>query len=124
MAPMQHGAGVHFEAEAAAHAARSFINNMHDDMVFLEIDFLNAFNTVRRDCQAERFNNMPQKSIHSWNAVTKILHFCAIVTTLSFHAKVFSKVFRLHPLDSALLFLICPLTLLPNSNLATLMTYR
>ena len=55
MALMELGAGVRFGAEAAAHAARSFINNMLNDMVFLKIGSANAFNTVRRDCLAEAF---------------------------------------------------------------------
>ena len=55
MAPMQLGAGVRFGAEAAAHAARSFINNMLEDRVFLKIDFAHAYKTVRRDCVVDAF---------------------------------------------------------------------
>ena len=46
--PNQLGFGVKRGAEAAIHAARSFING-HDDMVLLKIDFANAFNSIRRD---------------------------------------------------------------------------
>jgi len=36
-------------AEAAAHAARSFLNNLTEGQALLKIDFSNVFNTLRRD---------------------------------------------------------------------------
>lgn len=55
LAPLQLGAGVRYGAEAAAHAARLFLGKMEEDTVFMKIDFMNAFNSVRRDCIAEIF---------------------------------------------------------------------
>jgi Reverse transcriptase (RNA-dependent DNA polymerase) len=49
LAPLQLGFGVKQGAEAAAHAARWYINNLGPDEAFLKIDFLNAFNAVSRD---------------------------------------------------------------------------
>jgi hypothetical protein len=49
LAPKQLGFGVRFGAEAAAHAARSFLSNLERGQALLKIDFSNAFNTLRRD---------------------------------------------------------------------------
>ena len=49
LAPLQLGFGVKQGAEAAAHAARCYINNLGPDEAFLKIDFINAFNAVSRD---------------------------------------------------------------------------
>jgi hypothetical protein len=49
LAPAQLGFGIHQGAEAAAHAARSFLSNLTDGQALLKIDFTNAFNTLRRD---------------------------------------------------------------------------
>jgi hypothetical protein len=49
LAPKQLGFGVCFGAEAAAHAARSFLSNLERGQALLKIDFSNAFNTLRRD---------------------------------------------------------------------------
>lgn len=49
LAPSQLGFGVALGAEAAAHAARSFLLNMDSGQALLKIDFSNAFNTLRRD---------------------------------------------------------------------------
>ena len=51
--PMQIGAGTPNGAEAAAHAARSFLSAAKDDAVFIELDFKKAFNTSRRDAIAD-----------------------------------------------------------------------
>lgn len=55
LSPIQLGTGTRYGAEAAAHASRAFLEAMSDDMVFLKVDFSNAFNTVRRDVIAETF---------------------------------------------------------------------
>ncbi|XP_055337134.1 uncharacterized protein LOC129587422 [Paramacrobiotus metropolitanus] len=48
--PTQVGCGTRGGAEAAVHAARSFICEEHDGLrVLFKIDYRNAFNTVRRD---------------------------------------------------------------------------
>ena len=49
LAPLQLDFGVKQGAEAAAHAARCYINNLGPDEAFLKIDFINAFNAVSRD---------------------------------------------------------------------------
>ena len=49
LAPRQLGFGVSGGAEAAAHAARRYIQSMDSNKVFMKIDFSNAFNTLRRD---------------------------------------------------------------------------
>ena len=45
---LQLGFGIKRGAEAAIHAARTFIHS-HDDMVLLKIDFANATNSINRD---------------------------------------------------------------------------
>ena len=49
LVPSQLGFGVHQGAEAAVHAARSFLANISSGQAMLKIDFSNAFNTLRRD---------------------------------------------------------------------------
>jgi hypothetical protein len=49
LAPAQLGFGIQWGAEAAAHAARSFLSNLSDGQALLKIDFSNAFNTLRRE---------------------------------------------------------------------------
>jgi len=49
LAPLQLGFGVKQGAEAAAHAARSYINSLGPGEALLKIDFANAFNTINRD---------------------------------------------------------------------------
>jgi len=44
--PAQLGFGIQLGAEAAAHAARSFLNNLTEGQALLKIDFINAFNTA------------------------------------------------------------------------------
>ena len=46
---MQLGFGIQQGAEAAVHAARSFLTNLTENQVLLKINFCNAFNTLRRD---------------------------------------------------------------------------
>ena len=48
LAPTQLGFGVPLGAEAAAHAARSFLHNCGPGQALVKIDFTNAFNTLRR----------------------------------------------------------------------------
>ena len=49
LAPYQLGYGIPLGCEAAAHAARRFLNNMSSGQVLLKLDFCNAFNSLRRD---------------------------------------------------------------------------
>jgi len=49
LAPLQLGFGVKQGAEAAAHAARCYINNLSPGEAFLKIALTNAFNAVSRD---------------------------------------------------------------------------
>jgi len=43
------GFGMKQGAEALAHAARCYINNLSPGEAFLKIDFTNAFNAISRD---------------------------------------------------------------------------
>ena len=49
LAPAQLGFGIQLGAEAAVHAARSFLSNLSSGQALLKIDFTNAFNSLRRD---------------------------------------------------------------------------
>jgi len=49
VAPSQLGFGVPLGAEAAAHAARTFLTNLGTGQAMLKIDFSNAFSTLRSD---------------------------------------------------------------------------
>ena len=49
LAPFQLGYGTPLGAEAAAHAARLYLNNTQIDYLHLKLDFKNAFNSLRRD---------------------------------------------------------------------------
>jgi len=49
LAPLQLGFRVRQGAEAAAHAARCYINNLSPGEAFLKINFTNAFNAVSRE---------------------------------------------------------------------------
>ena len=50
---LQLGVGVGGEAEAAIPATRRYVINMLADHVIVELDFTNAFNTLRRDAMLE-----------------------------------------------------------------------
>ena len=49
LAPLQLGYGTSMGAEAAVHAARTYLHSMPDDHLLLKVDFSNAFNSIRRD---------------------------------------------------------------------------
>jgi len=49
LAPIQLGFGVKQGTEAAAHAARRFLQDMPPGQALLKLDFFNAFNTISRD---------------------------------------------------------------------------
>ena len=53
LAPRQLGVGVRGGAEAVAHAARRYLAEMSPDQVLVKLDFINAFNSVRRDAVLE-----------------------------------------------------------------------
>ena len=47
--PHQLGFGTALGAEAAVHAARSYLSNLQDSHLIIKLDFRNAFNSIRRD---------------------------------------------------------------------------
>lgn len=47
--PRQLGVGVKLATEAAAHASRTFVNNLVPGKAVLKLDFNNAFNSIHRD---------------------------------------------------------------------------
>ena len=49
LSPKQVGVGVAGGCEAAAHAARRFLENMDNDSIMVKLDFSNAFNSLYRD---------------------------------------------------------------------------
>ena len=49
LSPRQLGFGVKGGAEAAAHAARQYVENLTPEKALVKVDFSNAFNTLRRD---------------------------------------------------------------------------
>ena len=53
LAPQQLGCGVPLGCEAAAHATRLYLHNMPPGHLLLKLDFINAFNTLRRDKMLE-----------------------------------------------------------------------
>ena len=68
LAPRQLGVGIRGGAEAAAHAARKFVQASSGDSVLVKLDFKNAFNTVRRDCILETVRDK----------VPEIFNFCKL----------------------------------------------
>ena len=57
LSPIQVGVGVSDGAEAAVHSIRKVVDNMPDDHVLVKLDFVNAFNSVRRDTNLESSAN-------------------------------------------------------------------
>ncbi len=53
LAPLQLGYGTPLGAEAAAHSARVYLEDLPDDNVLFKLDFKNAFNSIRRDKMLE-----------------------------------------------------------------------
>ena len=51
--PIQVGIGVSGGAEVAVHVMQRLVSNMPDDHVLVKLDFLNAYNSVRRDTVRE-----------------------------------------------------------------------
>ena len=49
LASVQLGYGIKRGAEAAVHGAHLFLNILNDNELMLKLDFMNTFNTVRRD---------------------------------------------------------------------------
>ena len=68
LAPRQLGVGIKGGAEAAAHAARKFLQVSSGESVLVKLDFKNAFNTIRRDCILETVKNK----------VPEIFNFCRL----------------------------------------------
>ena len=78
LAPAQLGFGVHQGAEAAAHAARSFLKDIKKGQALLKIDFANAFNTLSRDKMLTVIRNeLPElfAFVHSCYAGQSFLRF-------------------------------------------------
>ena len=57
LAPRQMGFGVKGGAEAAAHAARRYIQSIKPEHIIVKLDFKNAFNTLHRDVILEEVGN-------------------------------------------------------------------
>ena len=53
LAPLQLGFGTSMGAEAAAHAARTYLHHLPLNHTLVKLDFKNAFNTIRRDKMLE-----------------------------------------------------------------------
>ena len=49
LTPRQLGFGVPLGVDAAVHAARAYLRDLHSDQVIMKVDFKNAFNSIRRD---------------------------------------------------------------------------
>ena len=49
LAPLQFGYGTPMGAEAAVHAARTYLHNIQPGCLMLKVDFRNAFNSIHRD---------------------------------------------------------------------------
>ena len=57
LAPHQLGVGVKLATEAAAHACRTYVNNLTSGQAVLKLDFNNAFNSLHRDIMLMAVNN-------------------------------------------------------------------
>ena len=53
LASLQLGFGMSMGAEAAAHAARTYLHHLPPDHILVKLDFKNAFNIIRRDKMLE-----------------------------------------------------------------------
>ena len=79
-------------AEAAVHAARSFLSDMDPDVAMVKLDFSNAFNSIRRDCILEAVcAYMHPPSTHLSIQHTQLLHCCVGVIEPSPQLKGFSR---------------------------------
>ena len=58
LSPLQLGFGIPLGAEAAAHAARLYLQNLLPGYILLKLDFMNAFNSIRRDKVFATVNDM------------------------------------------------------------------
>jgi len=67
LAPRQLGFGVRGGSEAAAHAARRFVQSMKTNHILVKLDFKNAFNTLHRDVILEEIKeHFPEIYPFSW----------------------------------------------------------
>jgi len=53
LAPVQLGVGIRGGSEALVHAARRYLDLKSADQAFVKLDFMNAFNSIRRDSMLE-----------------------------------------------------------------------
>ena len=76
LAPRQLGFGIKGGAEAAAHAARRYLQNLPNNFVLAKLDFKIAFNSVRRDtiieAVAARFPELSQFVVACYGAPTSL----------------------------------------------------
>src|SRR6476469_395149 len=73
MSPLQLGVGVSRGVEAAVHATRDFVHSMGSTDALIKLDFINAFNCIRRDTFLEAVAH------HIPDACTRP-HACCILT--------------------------------------------
>ena len=66
--PSQLGVGTPLGGEAAVHATRYFMDQPHNDKVFLKLDVKNAFNSIRRDIVLqEALKHLPEIYPFIWD---------------------------------------------------------
>ena len=53
LGPTQLGVGTKGRVESLVHSARQYLQRMDDTRAFIELDFSNAFNSIRRDAVLE-----------------------------------------------------------------------
>src|SRR5664279_749776 len=75
MAPTQLGFGVKQGTEAAAHAARRFLQQLQQGQAVLKLDFVNAFNTISRDEMLRVVSDELPELFH-FNMYSSASHLC------------------------------------------------
>jgi len=68
LAPKQLGVGVPSGVEAAVHSAHVALHDARPGTVMLKLDFINAFNSIRRDCVAEALSTFAPHLMHLYTA--------------------------------------------------------
>ena len=77
LSPKQLGCGVRGGAEAAVHAARSFLSEMAHEHAVVKLDFQNAFNSIRRDKMLEATSDLAPEIfsfVHSYASYSSPTH--------------------------------------------------
>ena len=84
LAPIQLGFGIKQGTEAAAHAARRFLQVLGPGQALLKLDFTNAFNTLRRDEILRTVEQeIPELYPFVWTCYSEPTHLCFGDYTLS-----------------------------------------